>query len=173
MSWQYNVSLTGRKLPMKLTGSGRYSSASSDAGEISRFLDLPIVDETPFNKERQHMARYFTPQPQERQSRPTESSLRKWCDPDTDDGCEAFGEFDQDEDCAACKESTPTMAKWCRRFSKRPSKEKLAKWHNEEDEEGCAVFGEEYEPRDEYCKACCKETTRRWYWCRKFANRKG
>ncbi len=103
-----------------------------------------------------------------KQVRPAESRIKKWSDPDSDDGCEAFGEFDEeDEDCVECKKSTPSMAKWCRKFSKEPSTGKKNEWKNEED--GCEAFGEEYDPTDEDCKGCCSDTPTMWFWCRKYS----
>jgi len=91
----------------------------------------------------------------------TEKNLRSWSDPDMNEGCEAFGEYDRDDDsCQSCGGSSPEMVARCQLVSQPPDQIML------EDLE-CGDYGVDYDPDDEICMACSEGNPRIWFWCRK------
>ena len=63
------------------------------------------------------------------------------------------------------------MAKWCVKLSIKPSEEEKNKWRDPKTDEGCEAFGNEYDPSDGNCAACCDDTPRIWFWCRKYSTK--
>jgi len=77
------------------------------------------------------------------------------------EGCEAFGEFDEDDDsCLSCRESSPDMLARCQLVSQPPGRILL-------DDMECGDYGIEFDPDDDTCQSCGEEIPRIWFWCRK------